>query len=206
MTTAIDLSHLLKLCEAATPGEWRAGRSDTVSYHGNGDGPYKNVYVDNPNGEMHLGHRLPDIVAEARGTEETCRANAEWIAAANPAAVRELIERVHRAESKDPALCSNGGSCQMCYGGPQECQALEERAKKAEAALATARADALEEAAKEVESWKHTFPRHETGLPFDLKYNCAEGAAAIRALLPRPRRSRRQGYRSRSGSRRARSH
>jgi len=31
---------------------WRAGRMDAVSYDGDGDGPYKQVYVDNPNGRM----------------------------------------------------------------------------------------------------------------------------------------------------------
>jgi hypothetical protein len=40
------LLELERLLVAATPGEWRAGRADMTSYHGDGRGPYKAVYVD----------------------------------------------------------------------------------------------------------------------------------------------------------------
>lgn len=50
-----------------TPGPWRPGRNDTLSYHWDGSGPYKAVYVDDPNGEFHMGQRLPAVVAECYG-------------------------------------------------------------------------------------------------------------------------------------------
>ena len=65
-----------------TQGIWRAGRNDTVSYHCDGrNGPYKNVYVDDPNGKMHMGERLPAVVCEAfDALGADCRDNAERIA------------------------------------------------------------------------------------------------------------------------------
>lgn len=74
----MDLSKL-------TPAPWHAGRMDTVSYDGDGTGPYKNVYHDNPKGKMHLGERLPDTVARGEGDADECRANAEFIALARNA-------------------------------------------------------------------------------------------------------------------------
>lgn len=67
-----------------TPGPWRAGRTDAVSYHaGDGAGPFKNVYVDDPGGRVHMGNRLPAVVAEVYGPlGADCRANALLIAAA----------------------------------------------------------------------------------------------------------------------------
>ena len=66
-----------------TPGLWFAGRMDTVSYHGDGGGPHKDVYVNDPNGEFHLGTRLPAVVAVCYGAlGSDCRANARLIAAA----------------------------------------------------------------------------------------------------------------------------
>jgi len=91
MTTA-DLDRLAELERAASPGEWRAGRPDMVSYHGGtGDGPFKNVYVDDPDGAFHLGERVPATVCEARealGCD--CRNNAAFIAAARNS-FRELL-------------------------------------------------------------------------------------------------------------------
>jgi hypothetical protein len=54
-----------------------------VSYHAGGDGPFKNVYVDDPNGKWHMGERLPAVVCEcfdAVGAD--CRDNADYVAAA----------------------------------------------------------------------------------------------------------------------------
>jgi hypothetical protein len=66
-----------------TPGPWRAGRMDTVSYHAGGGEAFKKVYVDDPNGEFHLGERLPATVAEVYGPlGADCRANAALVAAA----------------------------------------------------------------------------------------------------------------------------
>lgn len=74
------LEPLRALHEAATPPPWRAGRSDMVSYSGTGeDGPFKNIYVDDPEPKMHLGRPLPLTVA--RGETDACVENAELIAA-----------------------------------------------------------------------------------------------------------------------------
>lgn len=78
-----------------TPGPWRAGRPDMTSYHGDGTGPFKNVYADDPDGEFHLGERLPAVVAEARDAAGgDCRANATLIAAAPDllAAAQSLLD------------------------------------------------------------------------------------------------------------------
>jgi len=93
----IDLDDLKAKAEAATPGPWEAGRPDIISYHGAGPTRgYKNVYSP-PNGETHLGHECSDVVCEALdAVGADCRENAEYIAAANPQVVLELIAEVER--------------------------------------------------------------------------------------------------------------
>ncbi len=63
---------------------WRAGRMDAVSYDGDGDGPYKQVYVDNPNGRFHLGERLPDVVCKAFGVQGADCRDVALMCAAGP--------------------------------------------------------------------------------------------------------------------------
>lgn len=92
--------ELAELEKRATKGEWSEGRHDATSYDGDGYGPYKNVYVDDPNGKMHLGERLPKIVA--RGEGEECIENATFIAAlrnAFPSILSEL-ERLNEEHQK----------------------------------------------------------------------------------------------------------
>jgi hypothetical protein len=65
-----------------TPTPWYAGRMDAVSYHAEDveSGPYKNIYVNDPNGKMHLGDRLPAVVCEVFGAlGADCRTNAAYI-------------------------------------------------------------------------------------------------------------------------------
>jgi hypothetical protein len=76
--TPVTLAELSKLHEAATPPPWRAGRPDTVSYEGNSNVAYKNVYGPNYEPKLHLGR--PVAVDIARGIGELCIANAELIA------------------------------------------------------------------------------------------------------------------------------
>jgi len=65
----------------ATKGPWRPGRLDALSYDGDGDGPYKQVYVDNPEGKIHMGERLPDVVVKAYDSlGADCRDNAVFVA------------------------------------------------------------------------------------------------------------------------------
>ncbi len=59
----IDLTKL-------SPAPWHAGRMDTVSFDGNGSGPYKNVYNDDERAEFHLGEKLPYTVARGEGDED----------------------------------------------------------------------------------------------------------------------------------------
>lgn len=81
--------RLRELRAKGTQGTWRAGRSDMVSYDaGSDDGPYKNVYVDDPRGGTHRGEPLPFTVARGEQNNDTangeteCIANAQLIAAA----------------------------------------------------------------------------------------------------------------------------
>jgi hypothetical protein len=95
-----DLEALMELAAKATQLPWMAGRNDTLSYHAEGGGPYKNVYADDPDGKFHMGERLPAIVCEvfdAVGAD--CRHNAEYLAAACNA-VPSLIQRLQAAEEE----------------------------------------------------------------------------------------------------------
>ena len=101
------------ICEKATAGPWTAGRSDMLSYHGDGSGPFKNVYAPDPNGTIHLGERLDAIVCEAfDAVRVDCRDNAEFIAHARtalPAALDEIdrleaeVERLRAEVAKHTA-------------------------------------------------------------------------------------------------------
>lgn len=115
--TPEELDELERLHSEATPGEWRAGRADMTSYHGDGSGPYKAVYVDDPNGEVHhVGGRLPAVVAEAfAGLEgdERCIENAQLIAAmrnALPALLRDAraLRRVEALQLELEGLAEPG--------------------------------------------------------------------------------------------------
>ena len=66
------IAEIRERLEKATPGVWRAGRNDTVSYHAWEDGgkAFKNVYCDAINPEYHLGMPLPVVVAECRDANE----------------------------------------------------------------------------------------------------------------------------------------
>ena len=71
------------MSERHTPGPWRPGRMDMVSYDMAGEELWKNIYVDDLGGKVHMGERLPAIVArayDALGCD--CRDNARLIAAA----------------------------------------------------------------------------------------------------------------------------
>jgi hypothetical protein len=86
-----------------SPGPWRSGRQDMVSYTelpGEDGGPWKFVY-GNAVGEMHMGKPLPVPVARAYGTtEDEALANARLIAAA-PALLKALRELVEAADSEE---------------------------------------------------------------------------------------------------------
>jgi hypothetical protein len=84
-----------------TPGKWYAGRIDAVSYHAEDveSGPYKNVYVDDPNGKMHMGSRLPAVVCEVFGAlGADCRTNAAYIVRCVNAheALLAALKRAHK--------------------------------------------------------------------------------------------------------------
>lgn len=98
---------------STTPGPWRAGRSDMLSYGGgNEDRPWKNVYRpakdDDP---LHLGQLLPVVVARAFGdTEEEVFANADLIAQAPI-----LYERLLKSEALNAELARMLRSLEWSY-------------------------------------------------------------------------------------------
>ncbi len=118
--TEAELAELCRLLTAATQGEWRSGRSDMTSYDADGRGPYKQVYVDDPHGEMHMGNRLPAVVARGEAGltgQERCVENAQLIAALVNAAPR-LIAAARlaneQAERIDKLKCIESAARDWC--------------------------------------------------------------------------------------------
>lgn len=60
--------------------EWRTGREDMQSYDGATGEPFASVYADDPNGEIHMGERVPRVIAKTFGSD--CKENARRCAAA----------------------------------------------------------------------------------------------------------------------------
>lgn len=75
------LAELKVLREGITPGPWKAGRKDGQSFDVNGSA-FTNVYADNPNGEWHMGHPLPFVIAKVLDESGTNKENADLIASA----------------------------------------------------------------------------------------------------------------------------
>jgi hypothetical protein len=97
---AAILVPLFELEEKATPGPWKAGRADMISYAADGGSAFKNVYADDPNGRWHMGSLLPAVVArgeEGLEGEAKCIENAQLIAAARNAipALRAAFSTLH---------------------------------------------------------------------------------------------------------------
>lgn len=96
----LDLSKLLTVAEAATQGQWRAGRPDTWSQDTTGR-VFKNIYVDDPRGGIHkpTNEPLQLIIASAEAENEQVsiaemQANAEFIAACSPAVIVALVKEL----------------------------------------------------------------------------------------------------------------
>lgn len=123
MTDTADLIDALDkviACEGHTPGDWRAGLGDMMSYDASGTVAFKNIYVDDPRGGVHpLGEALPLTVAKAVDesalfygatalSDEEVHANARFIAAsANlashaPALKAALEENARMREALKP--------------------------------------------------------------------------------------------------------
>ena len=89
----IDLNELERLANAATPGPWIAcGPSFGAS-----SPKYLNeVVVDNPEDDENDGNKVcrPPV-----GLEDAVSADMEFIGAANPAIMLELVRRLRAAES-----------------------------------------------------------------------------------------------------------
>src|SRR5690606_33829547 len=82
----LDLDDLERKARAASPGPWWRCTCCSMLYRHDGE-------TD--------GAR--DYIAEARGLKNRSAANADYIAAMNPAVALELIERVRRAEARASA-------------------------------------------------------------------------------------------------------
>lgn len=102
MTIEDVLAAMERVVSAATQAKWRAGRMDMVSYEAHGGAPFKNLYVDDPNGEMHLGHRLPRTIARAEG--DNCLADAAMIAMFDPPTLTALLAVARAAQELDDIL------------------------------------------------------------------------------------------------------
>ena len=73
------LAPIKARADAATPGPWRAGRSDMTSYGGYDGEPFKNVYGPNKYEHPNIpGEMVPESVA--RGETDLCHENAAFIA------------------------------------------------------------------------------------------------------------------------------
>lgn len=83
--TAVNKAELRRLAEAATPGKWVTEDED-ISIGGNVIG----VYVAHEDGGR-IGQAFANCLVP---TDEKCRANAAFIAAANPAAVLSLLDEL----------------------------------------------------------------------------------------------------------------
>lgn len=98
MTLPDVLAAMERVVAEATQAKWRAGRMDMVSYEAHGGPPFKNLYVDDPDGEMHLGHRLPRTIARAEG--DNCLADAAMIATFDPPTLTKLLAVVKAAHGR----------------------------------------------------------------------------------------------------------
>lgn len=97
----VDVDKLELLLGEATDGPWKAGRMDMVSYHGDGAGPFKNVYVGSAEDAT-----LREIAC-GLGSEDECRSNAALIAElrnAAPALIREIRELRGLVAALDPVV------------------------------------------------------------------------------------------------------
>jgi hypothetical protein len=96
----LDLEALSKLEAEASPGPWRAGRPDTVSY-GVENVAYKNVYGTETEKHPRTGDDIPLEVARAEG--ENCIQDALLIAAARNT-LPALLEKAKRLDELESAL------------------------------------------------------------------------------------------------------
>ena len=85
----IDINELRQLAQAATPGPWKTGQ-----YLGS----LRQFVIHTDVGDKGRGSDVA-FTSAAFGNDETV-ANARLIAAANPAAINELINRLEEAESE----------------------------------------------------------------------------------------------------------
>lgn len=133
-------AKLRALHEAATPGPWREGRHDMISYEGHSGEPFKNVYADDERaGKGHMtGKTLPYTVARGEGGE--CLENAILIATLRNAlpALADLIEAAEAmAEAIENPKCLGCGA----FNEPCACAGSQRRAATNKYRAARARLD-----------------------------------------------------------------
>ena len=106
--------------QAWTPGPWRDGRRDMQSYDGETGEMFASVYCDDDRAPMHLGERLPYVIARTFGDE--CKANALLIAKAP-----ELVEALNRIRGKVHATLSQESNLKYAV---QTLEAIDELAER----------------------------------------------------------------------------
>lgn len=98
--TVDDMKELIEEVErldaAATPRPWHAGRPDMLSYDGDGTGPWKQIYWDDPDAGMHLGQQLPGIVGRMSNRPISDAQAVAFFRTATP----RLAEEVKNLEAK----------------------------------------------------------------------------------------------------------
>lgn len=144
MTISDDIAKVLDLDAKATGGPWIAGRPDMLSYDGDGRGPWKQIYWDDPDAQEHLGEKLPGIVGRMDG--DNCIANAQAAAEYRTLAPRlaawaqrvlplveaaERVRRLHREYTIDDAF----GTAKDAHASYQAARLAEELLVEAALAL-----------------------------------------------------------------------
>ena len=131
-----DHAELTRLAEAATPGPWTVfdyDCGDKPHYDHNGPCPSIQAPVDQDCAIVHWDGFKQEYWSSANGDPRRIEANAAFIAAANPATVKNLLSEIAALRGERDGL-RNRVSCLERLGGEQSTRVMEQatRAKDAE--------------------------------------------------------------------------
>ncbi len=167
-----EVNKLKSAAIAATPGPWIVGAEDRME-----NGNLYGIYVSNPDDDGSEDGRILECFSNCLVTTDAdVRANAEFIAAANPAAVLELLAE-RDADKKRIAELERitEGVDQLAIDGGWTARGMSEYAKTLERKLALpAVADVLAERQRQVSEKGYTPESDDSYLPGIL---CLAGAA-----------------------------
>ena len=118
------IREIKERCEKATKGPWTPGREDMQSYDGATGQPFSSVYADDDRAGLHMGHKLPLVIARIDGKDieaEEEKSNARFIAHARtdiPDLLAE-IERLRGELAARPVLQSRNKSDAIRIGATE---------------------------------------------------------------------------------------